>query len=165
MGLRYAFISVILLLGCVAESSSLADNTSVRYQSPDVSSNEAVSVIEPAAAELTLNNSRVNNSEIKNSSLVQVYFYYSPICPFSHAIAPYVDLVATKYANSTEWHRFNVLDSLDILEYNAMAAQFNLTEGNGRVVPIIVIGNTSLSGMFEINRSLESLIINMSQAI
>jgi thiol-disulfide isomerase/thioredoxin len=85
-----------------------------------------------------------------------VYYFYSLECPYCARIKPKIDELEAKYNSSVHFERHNVLlqDELEI--YDNFTARYNVSS---RVVPLVFVNDSYLSGMFEINDSLESLII------
>lgn len=184
--LRYVFIFSLFLfiLGCINSQTEITSSDSITTNNSSLppksvrTINDTSITIEQG---IIVNNSQSNtsiktnisntnpstihNSIIRNPNLVQVYYYYSSTCPFCNAIIPHIDQLAKQYENVTEWHQFNVLVAEDLSEYNAMAFRFNLTLPNERVVPIVVIKGTKLTNMFEINRSLASLLENETRGV
>ena len=99
---------------------------------------------------------------ISNPSLPQVYFYYSTYCPYSIRILPFVQQAEADFANTTEWHSFNVFTRQGYYFFDKMAQERNFTNAS-RVVPVIIIGATPesgkmLTGIYEINSTLVPLL-------
>lgn len=104
----------------------------------------------------TSNNSQNLTSKNKTGYL-EVDYFYSPVCPFCNAINSKIDQLEQKYENSTSFVRYSVFNQNDLDTYNNFTATYNVSE---RVVPLVFVNGTYLSGMFEINSTLEELIVN-----
>ncbi|MEK6981312.1 MAG: thioredoxin family protein [Candidatus Micrarchaeota archaeon] len=108
---------------------------------------------------LTNNETNQNqNTTIKNKTgYLEVNYFYSPLCPFSNSINPKINELEQKYENVTNFIWYNVLIQNELDVYDKFMVKYNVTE---RVVPLVFVNGTYLSGMFEINSTLEELIIN-----
>ena len=124
--------------------------------SSNISASESSTIV---SENTSLENLSLNASSSLNKTRVD--YYYSSVCQFCIAIKPHIQEIEKKYENETKWYWFNVLTNEGLESYNQMALHFNFSLAE-RVVPVVVINNTHLSDLFQINASLESLIINES---
>lgn len=161
----------MLLFGCSQKPQELKvdtatiDNssiTSIKVDSTDLTDNSDLTYIEE------LNDTRINDRELEDAILditderTEIYLFYSPLCFASNAITPKIEELEKKYNNSIKIVRYNVLENNSFETYNEFQIKYNLTKDD-RVVPIIYWENVRLIGMIQINRSLESLMINATR--
>ena len=161
-----------LFLGCLQavtrETKASISNINITADDVGSVSNEPVSIDDFSYTEdfnfsnfddvfYSINNSSENFTDQNfNDSGLQVYYFYSPACPFCSSIKPEIDRIESNYNSSIKILRYNVYVQDDLDTYNNFTTIFNTS----RTVPIIFVNKTYLSGLFDINRSLESLIIN-----
>ena len=89
----------------------------------------------------------------------QVYFFYSPLCPYSIRVKPNVTMQEEKFANSTEWHTVNVLEPEGYAFFEKTARVKGLSKSE-MVVPIIFLGKHKLVGLQEIEQLLSKVLQN-----
>ena len=150
---HYVNRSIEKIPNAPVRNATLLENNSL-LNSSNVSASESSPIV---SEDTSLENFSLNASSSLNKTRVD--YYYSSVCQFCTAIKPYIQEIEKKYETETEWYWFNVLTNEGLESYNQMALHFNFSLSE-RVVPVVVINNTHLSDMFQINASLESLIVN-----
>ncbi len=90
---------------------------------------------------------------------LQVYFFYSPLCPYSIRVKPNVTLQEERFANSTEWHAVNVLEPEGYAFFEKTIREKGLSKPE-MVVPIIFAGKHKLVGLQEIEQLLSNVLQN-----
>jgi hypothetical protein len=101
--------------------------------------------------------------DVLHPERAQVYFFYSPFCPYSMRVAPNVSAQAAIYSNSTEWHRINVMNSDGYYFFENMTQEYGIPR-SGMVVPMIFVGGYNLVGLQEISDLLPSVLQNATAA-
>ncbi|VVC00967.1 Uncharacterised protein [uncultured archaeon] len=90
---------------------------------------------------------------------LQVYFFFSPMCPYSSRVKPQADSLEEEYKNSTEWHNINVLEPEGYAFFEKTAREKGLPRP-GMVVPLVFIGKYRLTGVQEITELLPKVLQN-----
>jgi len=111
--------------------------------------------------ESDLTSKDIESIEDINDNRFPIYYFYSPACPFCTRIKPKIDELEIKYNNSIKFIRYNVIEQKDLDIYNNFTMRYNVSQ---RVVPLVFVNDKHLSGIFEINDSLESLIKNATNS-
>ncbi len=88
---------------------------------------------------------------------LQVYFFYSPLCPYSLRVKPNVTLQEERFANTTEWHTINVLEPEGFAFFEKTIREKGLSKPD-MVVPIIFAGKHKLVGLQEIEQLLQKIL-------
>lgn len=88
---------------------------------------------------------------------LQVYFFYSPLCPYSLRVKPNVALQEERFANITEWHTINVLEPEGFAFFEKTIREKGLSKPD-MVVPIIFAGKHKLVGLQEIGQLLPKIL-------
>lgn len=88
---------------------------------------------------------------------LQVYFFYSPLCPYSIRVKPGVAIQEERFANATEWHTVNVLEPEGYAFFEKTAREKGLSRPE-MVVPIIFAGRHKLVGLQEIEQLLPKIL-------
>ena len=99
--------------------------------------------------------------DAKKPELSQVYYFYSPLCPYSANVKAQAESLEREYANSTEWHKVNVLSPEGFAFFERTIAEKGLFK-NSMVVPMLFFGNYKLSGQQEIEELLPKVLKNSS---
>ena len=90
---------------------------------------------------------------------LQVYFFYSPLCPFSNRVLPNVTILEQEFQNSTEWHDVNVLEPEGFAFFEKTAKEKGLSKGD-MVVPLMFAGKYRLVGFQAISELLPMILAN-----
>jgi len=98
-------------------------------------------------------------AEMQNDSRLVVDYFYSEECGACRQIAPVVDAIESRHNLTARFARHSVLTTEGFLLFGNFTEKYNVS----RLVPVAFVGNVSLVGIFEINSSLESLIMNSSR--
>ncbi len=88
---------------------------------------------------------------------LMVYFFYSSTCEKCKIIAPFVAGIAEQYGNVTEWQDYDINGAQGRSAYFSFFKQMNLDQDRSGV-PTILVNDTVLVGIYEINDSLEQII-------
>ncbi len=96
------------------------------------------------------------------SSLPAVYFYYSPLCPYSLRVSPQIEKLQEKYSGRVQWKKFDVLTQEGYDAFDAMEKAKGFGNSS-RVVPIVVAGNMTMIGIDEISSGLEKQVAALLQ--
>ncbi len=159
---------MVLLFGCTSRLATVDKNTT---KNASAATSIKISESEANLEEVT-NITEVNTTQHEKEldSLDQeladdrpkIYFFYSSLCFASNAIMPKINELDARYNQSVEIVRYNVVQQKDLDRYNEFATKYNLSQKD-RVVPMIYADGIRLSNMFQLNRSLEEVIINMTR--
>ena len=89
-----------------------------------------------------------------------VYYFHSSACSACKALRPDIDRLEAKYPDVL-WLEYDLVDDEGHNAYNQFAAQRNLTTQQ-MYVPQVLVDDTVITDIFNINQSLEGLIKNFS---
>jgi thiol-disulfide isomerase/thioredoxin len=85
-----------------------------------------------------------------------VYYFYSPNCVASKAIAPEIDRMEAAYSG-VDFIRYDITTQNGTLAYVEFAKEYNLSTDQ-RLVPQVLVNRTIITDRFNINDSLEGII-------
>ncbi len=170
MNLRILFVpllAVMLLAGCTEQAQSPQQNSTGAGTGTNGTVPQNQNPNPPAYydnATGAADSSGIDfHKEYSDDGKLMVYFFYSPSCPSCKAIRPFVESIGANYSNVTEWHGFDLTKKADRDEYFRFFKEFNLPQSRSGT-PTILVANTVLWGRYEINDSLEKLIIEHAPA-
>ncbi len=89
-----------------------------------------------------------------------VYYFYTPYCEACKALRPEIDRLESRYPD-VEWLEFDITTQNGTWAYQDFATQLNLSQQE-RLVPQVLVNGTVITDRFNINRSLEGIIANLS---
>jgi len=183
--LAFLFASV-LLVGCTTQapepqanngtlqaanvSPNITPNASapVANPTPNITQNASPPIVNPASNVTGNMSAPPVNSSGQNLSMdfskvysgdgkLMVYFFYSSTCPKCKEIEPFVTAVAGQYGNVTDWQDYDINGAQGRSAYFSFFKQMDLPQ-NRSGVPTILVNDTVLVGIYEINDSLEQII-------
>lgn len=171
------FIAVmLLLLGCAAKSPATGANASANASpsEPQVQPEQTPPLPSTLNLSFSRNASDVMNTETKpfvpphfdftntttpDGRLIVNYFY-SKYCSACAALRPEIDRLEVRYAD-VEWREFDITTQNGTWAYQQFANESNLSQGQ-RLVPQVLVNGTIITDRFNINGSLEGIIIAFS---
>jgi len=87
-----------------------------------------------------------------------VYFFYSPYCSACKAIIPEIDALETRHTE-VSWKRYDITSVNGSIAYKNFSAQYGLNSSQ-MMVPQVLVNGTIITDRFNINKSLEGIIIS-----
>lgn len=86
-----------------------------------------------------------------------VYYFKSSGCIACRELQPEMDKLQSKYPG-VDWHTYDILTQNGTWAYQAFAQEYNLSTDK-RLVPQVLVNGTIITDRFNINQSLEGLLI------
>ncbi|MCI0503980.1 thioredoxin family protein [Candidatus Micrarchaeota archaeon] len=174
-----AIFAALLLLGCAGSQQgpgNAAANTNPggqqdRFAPPDTHppkppgtanlsfSRNASDVMNTETKPFTPPNFDFTNTTTQDGRLVVNYFY-SPHCSACIALRPDMDRLEARYG-SVEWREFDITAQNGTWAYQQFARDLNLSQAQ-RLVPQVLVNGTVITDRFNINGSLEGIIVAFS---
>lgn len=130
------------IINTLMNVSALPSPAAASSTQPPATASEATSPPR-ASAETSL------PAESEPIPLPAVYYYYSSTCSASKEAAPLIAEIKAAFAGKMDFYEYNILNKTGMQEYDRFALKNNITT---RYVPMIVIGNRTLTGLGEIKR-------------
>ncbi len=180
-------LALVLLLGCTGQAPPGANNTTQPPApqptpqpsgggygySPPVNTTQN-DTLAPSVADNASNNS---SPPVMNTSFVPpkpptynftnvttadgrliVYYFFSPRCGACAALRPDMDRLEAKYPN-VDWQEYDLTTQNGTLAYIEFADENNLS-AKQRLVPQVLVDRRIITDRFNINGTLEGVIIN-----
>ncbi|MFH0737741.1 MAG: thioredoxin family protein [Candidatus Micrarchaeota archaeon] len=91
---------------------------------------------------------------------LMVYYFYLPKCSACLAITPEIDRMEAEYQDAV-FVRYDISSQNGSLAYDAFAGRFNLSSDK-LFVPQALVNGTVITDRFNINKSLEGIIVSFS---
>jgi thiol-disulfide isomerase/thioredoxin len=89
-----------------------------------------------------------------------IYYFKSSGCGACRELQPEMDRLQMKYAGM-EWRTYDIINQNGTLAYKAFAEQYNISQDK-RLVPQVLVNGSIITDRFNINNSLEGIIMNFS---
>ena len=87
-----------------------------------------------------------------------IYYFYSPYCEAAKEIRPEITKLETRYRNML-WLEYDITTQNGTLAYMEFATEYNLSTKQ-RLVPQALVNGTIITDRFNINKSLEEIIVS-----
>jgi len=159
-------LATLLLLGCVAQQEKTFEDPvetgtiTKKFNTNDFSfSRENTSVVTAETVFPEIQHYNFSNVSTEDGNLI-VYYFYSTNCVASHALAPEMARLEKEYEN-TLFLRHNLATPNGSRAYRDFSEQYNLSKDQ-MLVPQVLVNGTIITDRFNINKSLEDLLIAYS---
>jgi thiol-disulfide isomerase/thioredoxin len=101
-----------------------------------------------------------SNKTTEDGRLI-VYYFKSSGCSACKELQPEIDRLMGKYTE-VEWHIHDIVTQNGTIAYTQFADQYNLSPDK-RLVPQALVDGSIITDRFNINNSLEGIIVNFSE--
>ena len=98
------------------------------------------------------NDSTVQEIEAADNDLPAVNYYYTSGCAAHKEIYPLILEAEQDFSYAIRFNEYNVSKPADLKAYNEFAVRHNISNMT-RYTPVIEIGNITLTGLWEINKT------------
>jgi thiol-disulfide isomerase/thioredoxin len=173
----YLILAFVLLFGCAARPAEAAENQAYeKAEAAEADVAEEMRELNTANLSFERDTSGVmdtnttlpgrpeydfSNVTTDEGKLI-VYFFYSPYCVASKAIRPEIDRMESEYPDVL-WMEYDISTPNGTYAYLDFAEQHNLSRQQ-RLVPQVLVNGTVITDRFNINKSLEGMLISFMQS-